>query len=100
MTDTISEVLNRTHLGHGVTHKEIEASTKDDSISDYRLIIETYKKRMKQNQSRHKLKFLRPELVKAYIQLVTTIIYAVCMLEMHRYRYKYQSVFVPIWPYR
>ena len=68
ITDTASEVLNRTHLGDGVAHKEIGASTKDDSISDYRLIIETYKKRMKQNQSRHKLKFLRPELVKAYIQ--------------------------------
>ena len=68
ITDTASEVLNRTHLGDGVAHKEIGASTKDDSISDYRMIIETYKKRMKQNQSRHKLKFLRPELVKAYIQ--------------------------------
>ena len=79
ITDTVSEVLNRTHLGHDVTHKEIEASTKDDSISDYRLIIEAYKKRMKQNQSRHKLKFLRPELVKAYIQLVTLIICVVCV---------------------
>ena len=76
ITDTVSEVLNRTHMGHDVTHKEIEASTKDDSISDYRLIIEAYKKRMKQNQSRHKLKFLRPELVKAYIH---PLLYVLCV---------------------
>ena len=50
--DVLSD--NRTDMGGDVPHKEA-GSTKGDSISSYRMIIELYKKRMKQNKSGNKL---------------------------------------------
>ena len=71
-TDTVDTSSDkRTDKGEDITEKEtrsIGTNTKDDCTSNYRLIIELYRKRMKQNKSGHKLKFLRPELVKAFIQ--------------------------------
>ena len=61
----------RTDIGEDVTDKEtrsIGTTTKEETISNNKIIIQEYKERMKQNRSGHKLKFLRPELVKAFIQ--------------------------------
>ena len=52
-----------------VTHKEEAGiNSKEESIGNFRTIIELYKKKMKENRSGQKLKFLRPELVKPFIQ--------------------------------
>ena len=72
-TDTEGDTSNnkRTDTGEDVTDKEtrsIGTTTKEDTINNQRTIIDVYRKRMKQNGSGHKLKFLRPELVKAFIQ--------------------------------
>lgn len=72
-TDTEGDTSGdkRTDTGEDVTDKEtrsIGTTTKDDNNSNQRTIIDVYRKRMKQNGSGHKLKFLRPELVKAFIQ--------------------------------
>ena len=68
-TDTEGDEV-RSKRTEDITHKEtrsIGTSTKEQSNNN-KTIIELYRKRMKENKSGHKLKFLRPELVKAFIQ--------------------------------